>query len=367
MNPFKVNKQGAPAQEPRPLRTHPATGGPLVLNPLSILTAEQSRKAIYDHYNFGTGNGETTHFPDIDKHWTWKRGELTTVTGYPNHGKSELMIQLMVFKAYFDGWRFCLFVPENMPAELFFVKIIQAYIGASANAKDQDRRMSVQDLERGLVWVNEYFFVVNPQEDELMTPDLLLAYFDFLYESVGLDGVMLDPWNQLEHQIETGGREDLYISKVLTRIKKWALKRKVCFIETAHPAGEVTDRQTGELKVPKAHMISGGKMFNNKSDNVLAVHRPNFPDSATELHVHKIKQWGLVGKPGVVMLDYNPESFRYFAPTGARNPLDKVNPPRCNEADYAGMMLKPITAASQEFPNEAPATDARFATTEPPY
>ena len=53
----------------------------LALNPASLLTAEASRAAILAHYHTGTGNGETTHFPDVDKNWTWKRGELTCVTG----------------------------------------------------------------------------------------------------------------------------------------------------------------------------------------------------------------------------------------------------------------------------------------------
>ena len=296
----------------------------LVLNPASLLTAEASRAAILAHYHTGTGNGETTHFPDVDKNWTWKRGELTCVTGYPNHGKSEWVIQMMVIKAAFDGWKFALFCPENFPAEELFTKIIQMYIGRSANFKDGHKRMSLEELDRGLAFAHEHFFLLAPNEDEEMSPATVLAYFDHLHKAHGIDGVLVDPWNQLDHDDTGGIRSDQYLRKWLTKLKRFAQKRQLCFVYTAHPAGDVTDRATGELKVPKAYNISDGKMHNNKCDNVLAIHRPKFPASTVDLHIHKIKKWGLVGKAGIVYLDFLPEQFRYYAPAGSPSPLNKL-------------------------------------------
>jgi DnaB-like helicase C terminal domain len=300
------------------------------INPKTILTARSSRAAILEHYHNGLGNGETTRFHDLDKYWTWKRGELTVATGYPNHGKSEFVIQLMVFKAAFDGWKFAMFCPENFPAEDVYIKIIQMYIGGSANRKEKGKPhyMTEADLERGIQFADKHFFLLSPEnEEEEFTPAQVLAYFDYIHKQHGLDGVMLDPWNQLDHDDTGGIRSDQYLRKWLTKLKRFAQKRQICFFVTAHPAGDVTDKASGELRVPKAYNISDGKMWHNKSDNVFAVHRPKFPESTTEIWIHKIKKWGLVGRAGMLVLDYKPEANRYFAPTGSRNPLDKMNPP----------------------------------------
>jgi hypothetical protein len=298
------------------------------LNLATILTARGSEVAIWQHYNQGALNGETTHFDAIDQYWTWMRGELNTVTGYPNHGKSEFVLQLMVIKAALSGWKFAIYGPESVATKIFLT-IIQMYIGGSANAKDKGKGhyLTPEEVEHGLAFAEAHFFVLRPAEDEKMGPAEALAYFDYIHKTHGLDGCMLDPWNQLDHD-DTTMREDQYISGWLTKIKRFAQRKEVAFFVTAHPAGDVTDRATGELRVPKAYNISGGKMWNNKSDNVLAVHRPKFPASETEVWIHKIKQWGLVGKAGMVLLDYRPEAFRYFAINGSRSPLDKLHMPK---------------------------------------
>jgi len=319
--------------------TAPAKPAQPALNLKSILTAQASREAILEHYHHGTGNGETTRFAEVDANWTWKRGELTCVTGYPNHGKSEWMIQMMVIKSHFDGWKWALFCPENFPASDLFTKIIQMYIGASANAKDGPRRMSLDELERGLAFAHEHFFLLAPDEDEDMSPAQVLLYFDHLHKAHGLDGVLLDPWNQLDHDDTGGIRADQYLRKWLTKLKRFAQKRQLCFCVTAHPAGDVTDKSTGELRVPKAYNISDGKMWNNKCDNILAVHRPKFPASEVELWVHKIKKWGLVGRAGMVHLDFNTTTYRYFSPGGSRNPLDKESLPFASVDDYNPQQL----------------------------
>jgi len=321
--------------------TAPAKPAGQALNLKAILTAQASKAAILEHYHHGAGNGETTRFPDIDANWTWKRGELTCVTGYPNHGKSEWMIQMMVIKSAFDGWKWALFCPENFPAEELFTKIIQMYVGASANAKDGDKRMSLEELDRGLAFAHQHFTLLAPDEDEEMSPAQVLLYFDHIHKTTGLDGVLIDPWNQLDHDDTGGIRSDQYLRKWLTKLKRFAQKRQLCFVYTAHPAGDVTDRQSGELRVPKAYNISDGKMHNNKCDNVLAVHRPKFPASETELWIHKIKKWGLVGRAGMIVLDYNTATSRYFCPTGGRNPLDKESLPYESATGWSAQQLPP--------------------------
>lgn len=317
-NPFQPKE---PALTPAPLpgrveyapRRHtPAPA--LVVDSLQALLAEAKQ-----FYDLGLGNGETTHIPWLDDSWTWLKKEITAVTGYANQGKSRFILSVMLVKAALSNWRFCVYVPEN--EEDFYVEMAEMLVGRTANLKYANDRMSWQELEAALHWLYEHFTVVKAPEG--CTPGQLLDHFALQGVQRPYDGVLIDPWNQLTHDFQS--REDLYLSQQFSVLKRFAIKNNMAVLVTAHPAGQVKSRE-GKLMVPDAYSISGGKMWANKFDNVMAVFRPDFPDPKVELWVHKIKKQGRVGRPGMLELNYNLKLHRYFAEIGpATHPLDKVS------------------------------------------
>nr|GFC09567.1 hypothetical protein [Tanacetum cinerariifolium] len=94
-----------------------APGLPERAQPADALLSAQTAWAEMRHSWFNEDpNGLPTHFPTIAPHWSWLPDEVTLVTGWPGHGKSELMLQLMLTKSVYDNWKWALYVPENMPA-----------------------------------------------------------------------------------------------------------------------------------------------------------------------------------------------------------------------------------------------------------
>ncbi|SDY97927.1 P-loop NTPase family protein [Hymenobacter psychrophilus] len=315
INPFAP---AAPVHR-APAAAPPQAPLPSAASQLRIISPEEAKAEALDFYRHGLGNGETTHWPCLNEYWTWMRKEITCITGYPNHGKSRFIHHAMLIKSAFDGWKFAVYVPENESD--FYVEMAQMLVGRTANIKFADRRMSEQQLEQAIDWLAAHFFVVIAPEGA--TPKQLLDSFEQLHEARGLDGVLIDPWNQLMHSFQS--REDIYLSEQYSMLKRFAIRLNLALVMTAHPAGSVKDKN-GKLVVPDAYSISGGKMTNNKFDNVMATFRPAFPDPAVELWVHKIKKQGRVGKPGQLNLTYDLSQSRYFPEIGdAQHPLETVS------------------------------------------
>lgn len=269
-------------------------------------------------WNEGKGNGETTHWPCLDEYWTWLRKEITAVTGYANQGKSRFIQSVMLIKAALSGWRFCVYVPEN--EEDFYVEMAEMLVGRTANIKFPDQRMSLEQLTQAIHWLYEHFTVVTAPDGA--TPEQLLNQFALQHAQRPYDAVLIDPWNQLSHDFQS--REDIYLSEQFSRLKRFAIRYNMAVVVTAHPAGQIKDKN-GKLLVPDAYNISGGKMWANKFDNVMAVFRPSFPEPDVELWIHKIKKRGRVGKPGQLNLTYDLKQQRYFPIIGdGQHPLELV-------------------------------------------
>jgi hypothetical protein len=313
LNPF-APKSAAPIVRPiNPARpAEPA-------KKLEVQSLEDVLTAARAFYLQGLGNGDTTHWPCLDTYWTWLKKEITAITGYPNHGKSRLIHAVMLLKAAFSGWRFAVYVPEN--EEDFYVEMAQMLVGRTANIKFPNNRMALEELEKAIVWVHAHFVVITAPEGA--THEQFLAEVARLHAIEPFDGYLGDPWNQLVHDFQS--REDLYLSDQFSKAKRFCINHNLAGIYTAHPAGTVKDKN-GKLLVPDAYSISGGKMWNNKFDNVMAVFRPAFPDPEVELWIHKIKKRGRVGQPGVLNLTYDLLQSRYFPKLGdTQHPLEQVS------------------------------------------
>lgn len=266
----------------------------------------------------GKARGTTTHFKQFDTNFTWKTGEITLVIGVPNAGKTEFVLQLMLMKSHFDGWKWGCFSPENYPEDEFYDTLIHAYIGKTTDPYLKEHQMSMSDYQRGYEFVKKHFFYVYPEEQ---TPEQVGKVFEWLIEKHKINGTLTDPFNQLETEYE--GRDDLFLSKYLRDKKRFAVTHNICDITTAHPKVLRRDKD-GKFPVPEIYDIAGGAMWGNKMDNIMVIDRPNIKtdpfDSNVNVIVRKIKKQRLVGIPGICNFTFNRKFNRYYIDD--ENPLD---------------------------------------------
>jgi len=289
-----------------------------------IFEANDFKSQILDNYKNGQARGTTTYFSNIDKCWTHRKGEVTLWTGYMNEGKSLLLRYLLLIKGLFDDWKSGFFAPEDMPQSEFFTDIIESLVGKSADPYQEqyNNYMSKDELIEGLEIINKYFYSVFPEEDH--TIDELLKKFSYLVRKKNLSAIVFDPYNMIMHLMKPGEREDLYISRFMSKLKRFAINHNVAVHLVTH---QVTPTfKAGEnYPQPNAYKIKGGGTFSDKADNVIIVWREhrNTDQSNTEVKFisQKIKKQKLTGIPGEAIIDFDRRKNRYLY--FDKSPLDE--------------------------------------------
>ena len=262
-------------------------------------------------YDFGLPRGARTGWKTLDEHYTVKEGQWTLVTGIPGHGKSNFLDAMLVNLAANENWKLGVFSPENQPIERHFANIMEKYVDAPFTFGPVDR-MTVEQKEKAKLWVQEHFFVILPDEEEgNWSIDGILALAKVLVFRKGIKGLVIDPWNELDHSRQNGVTETEHISQALTKIRQFARAHSVHVWVVAHPAKLYKDSD-GRYPVPTPYDVSGSSHWNNKADNSITVwrNRGGPDEDVADIHIQKIR-FKEVGRVGMVSLRYNKASGRF--------------------------------------------------------
>jgi len=266
---------------------------------------------IIEAYRYGFERGEKTGWVNIDNHYTVRQREWTVITGIPSHGKSEWLDALMVNLAVNSGWRFGVCSMENFPLHRHFAKLAEKYIRLPFLASARSDKMPEHELHSAISWAKDHFYFLSPEDDDLSV-DGVLRLAKVLVFRHGIQGLIIDPWNELDHSWASGDSETRYISSMLTKIRRFARNHGLHVWVVAHPT-KLQKNGKGEYPVPTPYDISGSSHWRNKADNAIAVHRPNmadWEDSKVEIHIQKIR-FKEIGKVGSAVLKYDYLTGRY--------------------------------------------------------
>ena len=252
-------------------------------------------------YETGLKPGAQTGWPSMDVRYTVKTGQWTLVTGIPGHGKSSWLDGLLVNLASQHGWRFGLFSPENQPIERHFASLMEKKLNKPFS-EGPTPRISQAEKNQAKVWLNEKFKIILPTDDGLWTLDSVLKLAKTLVMRYGIRGLVIDPWNELDHSIRSNITETTYISECLTKIRRFARLYDIHIWIVAHPT-KLEKRADGKYPVPTPYDVSGGAHWRNKADNAIAVYRNVDEDDSdiTDVYTQKVR-FKEVGSIGVVSL-----------------------------------------------------------------
>jgi twinkle protein len=265
--------------------------------------------ALYDD---GLKPGDPTGWKMLDVHYTVAMNQWTLVTGTPHAGKSEWLDALMVNLADKYGWRFMIFSPENHPLALHAAKILEKYIGKPFGA-GPTARMTPDERDEGLVWMKGRFNFLKLEEPSL---ESIIENCEKWVSGARKTGIVVDPWNTLEHRRPKDMTGTEYISQQLSWIINFTRNNYVHFWLVAHPKKPAPDRMG---KPPTPYEISDSAHFYNKADNIITVHRDQSAESQTvEIHVQKCR-FKHIGRIGKVDLIYDKVTGRYHQQFGIAN------------------------------------------------
>ncbi len=259
-------------------------------------------------YKSGLKGGVSTCWHTVDNHYTVRPGEVTVVTGIPSHGKSSWHTALMVNIAISEGWRFGVFSPENQPLQRHAAQIASLFHDKPFR-EGMKERMTFDDLEVAKVWMGEHFTFILPPDDQLSVDNILLKA-KVCVSRYGINGLVIDPWNEIDHSRPPRQTETEYISDCLTKIRRFARTYRVHVWIVAHPT-KMNKGSDDKYPVPTPYDISGSAHFRNKADNCITVWRDLLDEKrAVEVHVQKIR-FREVGKVGMAELRYDVGTGKY--------------------------------------------------------
>lgn len=265
------------------------------------------------NFKNGIQKAPKTHFGEMDDFFRWKKGEINLVVGWANHGKTTFWLQLMLTKSYMDGWKWAVFSPENFPATDFYDDLIEMYAGKWLD------QMTVDEYSAAAHFIDQHIFYVYP--DDSHDIHSINEKFRYLVLKKGVDGVLIDPFNQLDHVQKPYQRDDQYLSEMLKDIKRFALLNAVSYNIITHPVKQQRDQ---DKSYPPVDMydIAGGAMWANKSDNIISYYRPNHHVDKTspevQIYVQKIKRRRTGGEPGDFPIRLEWKTKRFVEPINGR-------------------------------------------------
>ena len=271
-----------------------------------IYLVEDVFPAMLSNFRNGIQLSPSTRSEEMDEYFRWKKGDINLVVGYGTHGKTTFWLQMMLTKSIYDGWKWAIFSPENYPANDFFDDLVEMYVGKWLN------KMSEEDYTNACNFINEHIFYVYPEDEHSL--EAIHEKFRYLILKKGVDGVLIDPFNQLDKVQKPYERDDQYLSIVLKDIKRFALLNAVSYNIIAHPKTPQYEKGKS-LPVVEMYDIAGGAMWGNKVDQIISYYRPNFHldknDPNVEVHLHKVKRKRTGGKLGSFALRLNWSTKRF--------------------------------------------------------
>jgi twinkle protein len=261
---------------------------------------------VLSYYENGYPEGTKAGIANFDELLSFYPGQLTVVTGIPGSGKSEFVDWLMASISKKHGWKWGICSFECPPA-IHVTKIAEKVSDKSFGfRKDPNHRLSPLDLEYSLEVIDKHFHFINLSLVDV-TMDGLIAKAEELVKKKGINGLLFDPWNCIEHKYEEN--ETKYVLECLNKLISFLDKYKVhCFL-VAHPTKLKKDPKNGKYEVPTMYSISGSAHFFNRTHNGISVWR-DFENNIVDVYVQKVK-WSWLGKIGYCSFGFDTMTREY--------------------------------------------------------
>jgi hypothetical protein len=175
----------------------------------------------------------------------------------------------------------------------------------SALVKDQEAE-EIADADR---WIEEKFTFIVPHADDDVSLKWTLDKCEAAILRNHCKLIIIDPWNEMDHDYPDGMSLTQYTGFAIKRFKKLAQKHLVHIIVVAHPAKLQKARESGLYPIPSLYDISDSAHWYNKPDIGIVIHKNE--DKTTLFRVQKCRYINTIGNTGEVSLtyDFNRNSF----------------------------------------------------------
>lgn len=265
----------------------------------SVVDIENELDYLYEN---GLQKGYTIGMPDFDNLISFELGRFHVVTGIPSHGKSKVVDFVITRLNVLYNMKVAFFSPETYPIELHVSAISELLIGK----KFGRQTMAIDEYSLAKNYINDNFSWIMP--DDGFSVDNILNKARQLILRRGVQIIVIDPYNKLEHQIAKGENETQYISKLLDKLINFAHKNNIMLFLVAHPT-KMKRKENNKYEVPTLYDINGSANFYNKTDFGFTIYR-DFDANYVTAYINKVK-FKHLGQTGTCDMRYNIDNNRF--------------------------------------------------------
>ncbi len=291
---------------------------------------------VMELYNNGLPNTlspKSKSFGQWNKKFSVMRGQLTTVTGIPSHGKSNFNDWYVLNLINDHDLKCSWFSPEHNPTSLYQVNLIEKVTGKNFWGKSQGQkveRITKKEIDRYKEWADQKIYFTDCDKGDFPTWDWIFDKFKEQMYSFGIDVFVIDAFNKI---ILPKGNTLDSIREVLTKLTAFAQANNVIVFLVAHPT-KMKKNESGVYEVPSLYDVSGSADFRNMTHNGYTVYR-NYENESTGTFdstvVYNMKtKFSFQGNiADSEIFNYNPLNGRYYTELVDNMPLYKEG---CSES-----------------------------------
>lgn len=230
-------------------------------------------------------------------------GDFSVVTGTPGFGKTTFVNDMLCGIASDNGLKIAWGSFEQEPQRDHKRSLRTWFHGRPEHQQDERERIAAD------AWIDRHHLFMIPTEDEDPTLDWLIEKMELAVSRHGVSIIVIDPWNELEHDRRGNETETEYIGRAIRQLKRFAKSFQVHVMVVAHPTKSVKDAD-GNYKMPTLYDIAGSANWYNKADLGVIVHRENKDD--TVIKVQKSRYHDLLGVPGEVRMQLSKDERKFI-------------------------------------------------------
>jgi twinkle protein len=205
-------------------------------------------------------------FPGLAPHFRLRPGDLTVVTGIPGHGKTTVVNDIACRMVERHKWRVAFASFEQIPQRDHKRWLRTWYTGRFV-AEQSPEELSLADH-----WIEQNFLFVVPGEDDDVTLEWLVERLSSAVVRHGVKLLIIDPWNEIEHDRPPHLTSTEYTGLALRALKRFARKHQIHLIVVAHPKMLRRDQQ-GEYPFPSLYDIADSAHWYNRPEVGIVVWR----------------------------------------------------------------------------------------------
>lgn len=242
---------------------------------------------------------------ELDQMMKFYQGQFIVCTGVPNVGKSTFINQASVLLAMRHKWPVAIFSGEKDVKPFLAQELMTAFLGKAK--KD----WSFEERKRAEAFVQRYYQFIDYDEasDSEIDVEFVLNRAATAVFRDGVKMLIIDPWNELEHNRPMNVSLTEYVGKMIKRMKRFAKQFGCAVCVVAHPTKLPPDT------IPGLYHISDSAHWANKPDLGIVVHSGDDENpNARQIIIPKVRLKRIAGNTGVVPLAFDEVTGLFVKP-----------------------------------------------------